>query len=141
VAQIVAGKKHQLKLGNLEAKRDWGHAREFVQAMWLMLQQPEPDDYVAATGATHSVRDFAELAFSFVGLDYRDYVICDSQLYRPAEVELLIGDSSKAKAALGWQAQVSFRDLVREMVEKDCEALGVSDALKANTIPAKSAQA
>jgi GDPmannose 4,6-dehydratase len=141
VAQIVAGKKQQLKLGNLEAKRDWGHAREYVQAMWLMLQQPEPDDYVAATGETHSVREFAELAFSCVGLDYNDYVVCDSQPYRPAEVELLIGDSSKAKAVLGWQARISFRDLVREMVENDCEALGVADALKADAIPAKSGQA
>ncbi len=141
IAQIVAGKKKQLTLGNLDAKRDWGHAREYVQAMWLMLQQPDPDDYVAATGETHSVREFAEAAFACVGLDYKEYVVCDSQLYRPAEVDVLVGDAAKAKAALGWQARISFHDLVREMVENDCEVLGVGDALKSTAVPARSAQA
>ena len=125
VARIRAGKAKELRLGNLEAKRDWGHAREYVTAMWLMLQQPEPDDYVIATGETHSVREFAELAFSFAGLDYRDYVVTDQALHRPAEVNLLLGDASKAKQRLGWDYRVRFEDLVREMVESDCRLAGV----------------
>src|SRR5947207_13822009 len=125
VARILAGKSSKLPLGNLEAKRDWGHAREYVQAMWQMLQQPKPDDYVIATGETHSVREFAELAFSHVGLDYQKYVVNDPDLFRPAEVNLLLGDSSKARAKLGWKNRVGFEDLVREMVEEDCLALGV----------------
>jgi GDPmannose 4,6-dehydratase len=128
VARILAGKSTKLPLGNLDAKRDWGHAREYVQAMWLMLQQPEPDDYVIATGETHSVRDFVELAFSHVGLDYRQYVVTDPDLFRPAEVNLLLGDSSKARAKFGWKSQVRFEDLVPEMVEEDCRALGVGVA-------------
>jgi GDPmannose 4,6-dehydratase len=124
VARIVAGKSSTLPLGNLEAKRDWGHAREYVEAMWLMLQQPEPDDYVIATGVTHAVRDFVELAFSHVGLDYRKYVVHDPDLFRPAEVNLLLGDSSKARAAFGWKNRMGFEELVREMVEEDCRALG-----------------
>ncbi len=123
------GKSKELRLGNLEAKRDWGHAREYVTAMWRMLQQPAPDDYVIATGETHSVREFAELAFSHAGLDYRDYVSPDPALHRPAEVNLLLGDASKAKAKLGWQFHIRFEDLVREMVEADCRALGVRSAL------------
>ena len=99
---ILAGRSKQLQLGNLEAKRDWGHAREYVEAMWRMLQQPEPDDYVIATGETHSVQEFVELAFSQAGLDYRDYVATDAALFRPAEVNLLQGDCSKAHAQLGW---------------------------------------
>src|SRR5436190_21651665 len=102
-ARIAAGKSKELRLGNLDAKRDWGHAREYVQAMWLMLQQPEPDDYVIATGETHSVREFCELAFSTAQLDYRDYVAVDEQFFRPAEVELLVGDASKARRVLGWE--------------------------------------
>jgi len=126
VARIRAGRATQLRLGNLEAKRDWGHAREDVQAMWLMLQQERPDDYVVATGETHSVREFAELAFKFAGLDYKDYVVIDPQLYRPAEVNLLLGDATKAHERLGWTRKIAFADLVQEMVETDCRLLGVT---------------
>ena len=126
VARILAGQSQSMPLGNLEAKRDWGHAREYVQAMWLMLQQPEPEDYVVATGETHSVREFVELAFSHVGLNYRDYVATDPTLFRPAEVNLLLGDSTKARTQLGWTSRVSFEALVREMVESDCRALGIT---------------
>ena len=123
LARIVAGKQNTLPLGNLEARRDWGHAREYVQAMWLMLQQSQPDDYVVATGESHSVREFVELAFSHVGLDYRDYVTEDERFYRPAEVDLLQGDSTKARQELGWTHRTTFRDLVVEMVESDVKAL------------------
>lgn len=126
VANILAGRQQKLKLGNLEARRDWGHAREYVEAMWLMLQQDDPDDYVIATGESHSVREFAELAFSCVGLDWRDHVEIDPSLYRPAEVESLLGDSTKARRKLGWTHQVSFDQLVREMVAADCQSLGLS---------------
>jgi GDPmannose 4,6-dehydratase len=126
VARILAGQSKSMPLGNLEAKRDWGHAREYVQAMWLMLQQPEPEDYVVATGETHSVREFVELAFSHVGLDYRDYVATDPTLFRPAEVNLLLGDSTKARTQLGWTSRISFEALVREMVEADCRTLGIT---------------
>jgi GDPmannose 4,6-dehydratase len=126
VARILAGKSKQIPLGNLDAKRDWGHAREYVEAMWLMLQQPEPDDYVVATGETHSVREFVDLAFSHAGLDYKDYVVSDPTLFRPAEVNLLQGDCTKARAKLGWQSTIAFEALVREMVETDCRALGVA---------------
>jgi len=119
VARIRAGAAKELRLGNLDARRDWGHAREYVQAMWRMLQQPEPDDYVIATGENHTVREFAELAFSFAGLDYRDYVVPDPSLHRPAEVNALLGDCSKAKARLGWDYRLTFEDLVREMVHSD----------------------
>jgi GDPmannose 4,6-dehydratase len=125
VARILAGRSRSVQLGNLEAKRDWGHAREYVNAMWLMLQQPEPDDYVIATGETHTVREFAELAFSHAGLDYKDYVETDPTLFRPAEVNLLLGDHTKARMKLGWNPSVTFEALVREMVEADCRALGV----------------
>jgi len=127
VARVLAGQSTTLPLGNLEAKRDWGHAREYVEAMWLMLQQPEPDDYVISTGETHSVREFVDLAFSHAGLDYRQYVVSDPDLFRPAEVNLLLGDCSKASAKLGWKSQIGFEDLVREMVEEDCRALGVGE--------------
>ena len=126
VARILAGRSNELRLGNLDAQRDWGHAREYVEAMWLMMQQPEPQDFVIATGICRSVREFAELAFSYAGLDYREYVRTDAQLYRPAEVNLLRGDASKAKQILGWSATVPFEALVREMVEEDCRALGVA---------------
>jgi GDPmannose 4,6-dehydratase len=119
IARIVAGGTKELRLGNLEAKRDWGHAREYVEAMWLMLQQPEPDDYVIATGETHSVREFCEVAFAEANLDYREFVVPDQRFYRPAEVELLIGNASKARRVLGWEPKVTFRDLVREMVRED----------------------
>ncbi len=125
VARIKAGRAKELRLGNLEARRDWGHAREYVKAMWRMLQEPEPDDYVIATGEAHSVREFAELAFSIAGLDYRDYVVTDTTLYRPAEVNLLLGDCTKARQTLGWSYDISFEDLVREMVEADCRLMGV----------------
>jgi GDPmannose 4,6-dehydratase len=125
VARILAGKSTEIQLGNLEALRDWGHAREYVQAMWLMLQQPRPDDYVIATGECHPVREFVELAFSHVGLDYTRYVTVDPELYRPAEVNVLKGDASKAQRVLGWTHRVEFADLVREMVDEDCRALGI----------------
>lgn len=120
VAQIVAGRATELRLGNLEAKRDWGHARDYVEGMWLMLQQEIADDYVIATGETYSVEQFVESAFGRVGLNWRKYVVVDPMFFRPAEVELLIGDASKAKARLGWERKTSFDELVREMVEEDC---------------------
>jgi len=126
VAAIAAGKADELPLGNLDARRDWGHAPDYVEAMWLMLQQEDPDDYVVATGETHSVREFAEMAFGYVGLDYRTYVRTDKLLHRPAEVDLLIGNPAKAKKVLGWETHTSFESLVRIMVESDCQALGVS---------------
>ncbi len=126
LARIVAGKAKQLKLGNLDAKRDWGHAREYVQAMWLMLQQPEPDDYVIATGETHSVREFVEAAFSHAGLDYQDFVVTDADLFRPAEVNILLGDATKAKEKLGWKHKTDFTQLVHEMVDGDLQAIGVA---------------
>lgn len=130
IARILAGKAQNLRLGNLDARRDWGHAREYVGAMWMMLQQPTPDDFVIATGENHSVREFAELAFSFAGLDYRDYVISDPLLHRPAEVCELIGNARKASEKLQWTHQVSFRDLVHEMVRTDCAAQGVGERLQ-----------
>jgi GDPmannose 4,6-dehydratase len=126
VARIKLGLASELALGNLEAKRDWGHARDYVKAMHLMLQQPEADDYVVATGETHSVREFCELAFGEVGLDYRDYVRKSEAVYRPAEVDLLIGDAAKAHKILGWQPTVNFPSLVREMVRADIELLSAS---------------
>jgi len=119
VARIVSGRAKELRLGNLEAKRDWGHAREYVDAVWRMLQQPDPDDYVIATGETHSVREFCELAFAQADLDYRQYVVVDEDFYRPAEVDLLVGDASKAKRMLGWEPGIKFHDLVCEMVRED----------------------
>jgi GDPmannose 4,6-dehydratase len=124
IARILAGQATELQLGNLDAKRDWGHAGEYVEAMWLMLQQPEPEDYVIATGETHSVQEFVELAFSHAGLDYRQYVRSAPQLFRPAEVNILLGDAAKARKKLGWEPKIKFEKLVREMVEADCRALG-----------------
>jgi GDPmannose 4,6-dehydratase len=123
VARIKLGMASELRIGNLEARRDWGHAADFVRAMHLMLQQEEPDDYVIATGETHSVREFCELAFAEADLDYRAYVKIDEKFYRPAEVDLLIGDASKALEKLGWQPTYSFTGLVREMVQADLKAL------------------
>ena len=123
VAQIQAGLQDKLFMGNLDAKRDWGYAKEYVEAMWLMLQQPEPDDYVVATGETHSVREFLEVAFSRAGLDWQKHVELDARYLRPAEVDLLIGDPSKAKAKLGWEAKTKFADLARLMVDSDIELL------------------
>jgi GDPmannose 4,6-dehydratase len=122
-ARIKLGLATELPLGNLEARRDWGHAREYVKAMWLMLQQPEPGDYVIATGEDHSVREFAERAFAHLSLDYRDYVRFDPALVRPAEIDVLRGDASRARKVLGWEPKVSFLDLVREMVDADLERL------------------
>lgn len=124
VARIKTGLASELRLGNLDAKRDWGHARDYVQAMHLMLQQPAADDYVVATGETHSVRELCQLAFSEAGLDYRDFVKIDQSVYRPAEVDLLIGDASKARKVLGWEPRADFRSLIKEMVHADLEALG-----------------
>jgi GDPmannose 4,6-dehydratase len=126
VAKIKLGLAEELRLGNLEAKRDWGHAKDYVRAMYLMLQQEQPDDYVVATGETHSVREFCELAFAEVGLDYRDYVQTDPRFQRPAEVDLLVGDSSKARAVLGWAPTYTFAGLVGEMVQSDLEAIAKS---------------
>jgi GDPmannose 4,6-dehydratase len=119
VARIKLGLAHELRLGNLEARRDWGYAPDYVRAMWLMLQQETPADYVVATGVTHSVRDFVELAFDYVGLDYRRFVVQDERFMRPAEVDLLVGDCRKAREVLGWQPEVTFEDLVRGMVDAD----------------------
>jgi len=118
-ARIKLGLQSELKLGNLDAERDWGHSADYINAMHLMLQQPEPDDYVVAMGETHSVREFCELAFSYVGLDYQKYVAVDEKFYRPAEVDYLIGDSTKAHEKLGWKPKYTFRQLVEEMVESD----------------------
>jgi GDPmannose 4,6-dehydratase len=125
VARILAGKSRELRLGNLEAKRDWGHARDYVRAMWLMLQQPQPDDFVVSTGECHSVREFVEVAFSYAGLDYTKYIITDPELFRPSEVNLLQGDAAKARRVLGWSDCVKFEELVHEMVDEDRRALGV----------------
>ena len=122
-AAIKLGLQDKLYLGNLDAKRDWGHARDYVEAMWLMLQQDEPDDYVIATGETHSVREFLAEAFGCLDLDWQQYVEIDPRYYRPAEVDLLIGDSSKARRNLGWEPKVSFRELVRLMIDSDMAAL------------------
>jgi GDPmannose 4,6-dehydratase len=123
VARIKAGLQKKLFMGNLDAKRDWGYAPDYVEAMWMMLQQPEPDDYVVATGETHSVQEFLEVAFSRADLDYRDYVEQDPRYLRPAEVDLLIGDPSKAKAKLGWEPKVKFQELVKIMVDADIQLL------------------
>jgi GDPmannose 4,6-dehydratase len=124
VAAIKQGKLKELRLGNLDAKRDWGFAKDYVEAMWLMLQQPTPDDYVVAMGETHSVREFLEEAFSCVGLDWKDFVKVDPKYFRPAEVDILLGDPTKARTVLGWKPKVSFRELVRLMVEADLASGG-----------------
>jgi GDPmannose 4,6-dehydratase len=119
VAKIKAGKAKELRLGNLEAQRDWGFAGDYVRAMWLMLQQDMPDNYVIGMGETHSVREFCEIAFGHVGLDYKDFVVVDERFYRPAEVDLFISDPSKARAQLKWEPAVSFKELVTMMVDAD----------------------
>lgn len=124
VARIKRGLAKELRLGNLDARRDWGFAGDYVQAMWLMLQQDEPDDFVIATGATHTVREVVETAFAHVDLDWRKYVVLDPSFVRPAEVDLLIGDASKAQRCLGWQPRVGFQELIRLMVDADLERLG-----------------
>jgi GDPmannose 4,6-dehydratase len=123
VVRIKLGLQKELRLGNLEAQRDWGFAGDYVKAMWLILQQDQADDYVIATGVTHSVRRFCELAFGHVGLDYRDYVVQDERYMRPAEVDLLVGDPSKARKQLGWQPETTFEQLVQMMVEADMALL------------------
>ena len=121
IAGILAGKQQYLHLGNLEAKRDWGYAPEYVETMWLMLQQEKPDDYVIGTGESHSVREFVEEAFAYVGSDWKQYVKVDPRYFRPTEVELLLADYTKAKERLGWSPKVTFKELVRIMVDADLE--------------------
>ena len=123
VAKIKSGLAKELRLGNLEAKRDWGYAGDYIRAMWLMLQQDEPEDYVIATGETHSIKDLIEIAFGYVDLDWKDYVIIDDLFYRPAEIYELRGDFSKAKRKLGWQPTVSFKELIQMMMDADLKAL------------------
>lgn len=123
VARIKLGMANELKLGNLEAKRDWGFAGDYVKAMWLMLQQPKPDDFVIATGKTHSVRELVQVAFDHAGLDWEKFVRVDSAFMRPAEVDLLVGDASKAQQVLGWKPKVSFEEMIRMMVDSDIKRL------------------
>jgi GDPmannose 4,6-dehydratase len=123
VAKIKLGLQSELRLGNLDAQRDWGFAGDYVEAMWLMLQQDRPDDYVVSTGETHSVKEFCQIAFGRVGLDWEKYVVVDEKFFRPAEVDLLIGSSDKAHELLGWKPQTSFRTLVEMMVDSDLAAL------------------
>ena len=119
VARIKLGMANELRLGNIDAKRDWGHARDYVRAMWLMLQQDTPDDYVVATGVTTTVRDMCRVAFDHAGLEMEKYVVIDPDFYRPAEVDVLLGDAAKAKAKLGWEPQIALDQLIREMVDAD----------------------
>ena len=123
VAHILLGLQDKLYLGNLDSKRDWGYAKEYVEAMWLMLQQDQPDDYVIATNETHSVKEFLEVAFAHVGLDWKKYVEIDAKYFRPAEVDLLIGDYSKAKKKLGWEPKTKFEELTKLMVDEDVRRL------------------
>lgn len=126
VARIKLGMAKELRMGNLDAKRDWGFAGDYVEAMWMMLQQPEPDDYVIATGKTNTVERMVEIAFSHVGLNWKDYVVIDPKFVRPAEVDILVGDASKAKKKLGWEPKVSLEELIKMMVDADLERLGKS---------------
>lgn len=126
LAKIMAGKQNELFLGNLDAKRDWGYAKDYVEAMWLMLQQPQGDDYVIATGETHSVREFLDEAFALVGRDWKEYVKIDPEYYRPTEVDLLIGDAKKAREVLGWRPKCSFKELVKLMVVEDLKSEGLN---------------
>jgi len=137
IAHILAGKQRYLYLGNLEAKRDWGYAPDYVEAMWLMLQQEAPDDYVVGTGESHSVREFVEEAFSYVGLDWEEYVRIDPRYFRPTDPEVLIADALKARKNLGWEPKVTFRELVRIMVDADMVALGLDPLGEGKTILAK----
>jgi len=126
LARIIAGQQKKLYLGNLDSKRDWGYAKDYVRAMWLMLQQQEPDDYVVATNETYSIREFLDISFQYVNLNWQDYVEFDERYLRPAEVDLLIGDSTKAREKLGWQPSVTFEGLVKLMVDADLAALGIN---------------
>jgi len=128
VARIKCGLADKLSMGNLEAKRDWGFAADYVYAMWLILQQPEPDDFVLATGETHSIRELLQVAFDAAGLDWKQHVECDPKLMRPAEVEYLCGDASKARQKLGWRPRLGFAELIQLMVQADLEALQISEA-------------
>jgi GDPmannose 4,6-dehydratase len=123
VARIQLGLSRELRLGNLDAKRDWGHSKDYVKAIWMMLQAGSPEDYVIGTQESHSVREFVDMAFTHVGLDYREFVIPDPKLYRPAEVYDLVADASKAREKLGWYPHYRFEDLVKEMVDSDLETL------------------
>jgi len=123
VARIKLGLDNELRMGNLDAKRDWGYAGDYVKAMWLMLQQDEPDDYVVGTGETHSVRELCEVAFDYVGLDWRDHVVVDPKFFRPADVDFLVADATKARTKLGWEPTVTFEELIQMMVDADLEAL------------------
>ena len=134
VARIKLGLQNELRLGNLEAKRDWGFASDYVEAMWMMLQQPKPDDYVIATGRCASVRDFCRLAFSHVGLDYERYVITDKKFERPAEVDVLLGNAAKASKVLGWKPRTTLEELVAMMVEADLVRVESEKQLAPNTI-------
>jgi len=125
IAGIIAGKEKKIYLGNLEAKRDWGYAPDYVEAMWLMLQQEVPEDYVIGTGETHSVKEFLEEVFNYVGLDWKEYVEIDPRYFRPTEVELLLADSSKARKELGWSPRITFKELVKIMVDSDLELAGL----------------
>ena len=129
-ARIKLGMANELRLGNLEARRDWGHARDYVRAIWLMLQQDSPQDYVVATGEQHSVREFADAAFSRLGLDYRNYVRVDKEFLRPADIETLLGDASRARSQLGWSCSLGFHDLVNEMVDADLHGLKTGGRFK-----------
>jgi GDPmannose 4,6-dehydratase len=137
VAAILARRSEKLRLGNLDAKRDWGHARDYVEAMWLMLQQPAPDDYVIATGIQWSIRQLAEIAFGLVGLDWQKYVVVDRAYFRPAEVPDLCGDPSKARAQLGWRPRITFEEMIREMLEYDLASAGLTPDAHLRTPSAK----
>jgi GDPmannose 4,6-dehydratase len=128
VARIKLGRANELRLGNIDAKRDWGHAKDYVRAMWLMLQQDKPDDYVVATGVTTTVRDMCRIAFEHVGLDMEKYVVIDPAFYRPAEVEMLLGDSAKARAKLGWEPQIPLDAMIKEMVDADIARVKIEAA-------------
>jgi GDPmannose 4,6-dehydratase len=128
VGRIKAGLADELRLGNLEARRDWGHSADYVRAMQAMLQHPEPDDYVIATGETHTVREFCERAFAEAGLDWNKYVVVDERYYRPAEVDLLVGDATKARTVLNWKPRYTFEDLIAELVQNDLKAVSATSA-------------
>ena len=137
IANITARKQKYLYMGNLEAKRDWGYAPEYVEAMWLMLQQDQPDDYVIGTGETHFIREFLAEAFGYASLDWQEYVKTDPRYFRPLETELLIADASKAKGELGWEPRITFKELARIMVDADMEVVGLQPPGEGKTILAK----
>jgi len=128
-ARIKLALQKELRMGNLDAKRDWGFAGDYVRGMWLMLQQDEPEDYVISSGEAHTVRELCEIAFSHLDLDYNDYVVVDAKFLRPADVDHLLGDSRKARQKLGWRPKVSFKELIKLMVEADLQALKASNAI------------